>query len=562
MRVFRKLILALTVMFSSLATAQANVLDISKFNKRTSKRESNLNRKTKSKAGRLKSLNEELKSLLKVSGLLGSIELSKDSNIYQRLIALLQEREIEVGRLIRAKKTNLLSKNLISKKIRESLPEELKVHVEKKVEYKTEVSAAFTDFFEIQEFTGGSVLEEFSIQIGEEVLLLQAPKKVKLSPGTKMKIKGIQLGELILVLSAKKYSDTTKARKTIVNSREQNVLVVLVDEASNSSDTNKLTKKDIEDRFFGFQNESISSFFRESSYGQMSVSGKVINSVKVPNLCSTNSNGFSSYKKNTQRILNQLIKQKISINNYDSFVFLLDEGSQISHSCFAQGVQGYGSIGKTELKLKKNKKKASFIFLASKSLNKFYLEHEFGHILGARHANSYYCRGESTGDDSKCSEIEMGDPHSIMGNLAKEDFGALRKEQFNWLKKNQIKEIKDSFKGRIKLSALDDNSQGLKLIKIPTRTGYYAIEFRKKRDSSPKGFFQRFGGAIVREISQEADAKTKILDMRPGGKGALLEFFDSKLAEGTSFEDKLNKIKVTNLSMSSDSIELDISYLK
>jgi hypothetical protein len=86
------------------------------------------------------------------------------------------------------------------------------------------------------------------------------------------------------------------------------------------------------------------------------------------------------------------------------------------------------------------------------------IAHEFGHNLGAGHANDIECGSESIGGgshgESGCIRIEYGDTFDIMGNNGG-NFGAKFKDQFGWYDDDDLLEVDGDNTGEYFLGMFD-----------------------------------------------------------------------------------------------------------
>lgn len=292
---------------------------------------------------------------------------------------------------------------------------------------------------------------------------------------------------------------------------------------------------------------SVSNYFSEQSYGQVSFTG-----INSPNGdvyhvsiaangsgCNTNG-GWPTWGSQARSAVGSVL------NGYDHVIYVFD-----SHNTC--GWAGLGYMPGSEVYID----------------NAFTLNvvaHELGHNLGVHHASSLRCivGGQPVAYSTTanaCSFSEYGDPYDIMGSSATNQQNAFHKLQSGWLGSvngPRVKTITTS--GDYTVSPLEQSS-GVALLLVPNVTGAvvggsslgqdFALDLRQTYGS----YFDAFaagsaaiGGVQIRLVQAPGSGspiQTQLIDSNP----QTATFADAALVPGSTFTDVTNGITIQTLSI-------------
>lgn len=154
--------------------------------------------------------------------------------------------------------------------------------------------------------------------------------------------------------------------------------------------------------------------------------------------------------------------------------------------------------------------------------------HELGHNFGCGHANDWECGTAIIG--GHCESINYGNHFDAMGMAgAKGHFDAIHKETAGWFDPSHV--LETSAPGRYLIEPIETHTPGLKLLRIPTVTYKYHVEYRR-----PIGFDAHLldfyatdhDGAVVSMDLNHNNGDSQLLDMTPHDATAgIPQFWDS-----------------------------------
>ena len=292
---------------------------------------------------------------------------------------------------------------------------------------------------------------------------------------------------------------------------------------------------------------SVSNYFSEQSYGQVSFTG-----INSPNGdvyhvsiaangtgCNTNS-GWPAWGSQARAAVGS------ALNSYDHVIYVFD-----SHNTC--GWAGLGYMPGSEVYI-------------DNAFSLTVVAHELGHNLGVHHASSLRCivAGQAVAYSTTagaCSFSEYGDPYDIMGSSATNQQNAFHKLQSGWLGSvngPRVKTVTSS--GDYTVSPLEQSS-GVALLLVPNVTGAvvggsslgqdFALDLRQTYGS----YFDAFaagsaaiGGVQIRLVQAPGSGspiQTQLIDNNP----QTATFADAPLVPGSTFTDATNGITIQTLSI-------------
>lgn len=192
--------------------------------------------------------------------------------------------------------------------------------------------------------------------------------------------------------------------------------------------------------------------------------------------------------------------------------------------------------------------------------------HEFGHMLGLRHANYMECGDVTIHSSCGHAPEEYGDFTDLMGKDAyyPNDFGPYAKDIFGWYNSGELRTISRTQGGVYRLHKFDDystNSQ--KVIKIPTFNGgpVYYLAYNKAFMPERPGIEGPF--LYLASSATNVPHQTWLLDMSPNSKTGdeAIDFEDGYLRVGQTWQDPFNGISLRGVSrVGSDSFDVEVAF--
>jgi len=283
---------------------------------------------------------------------------------------------------------------------------------------------------------------------------------------------------------------------------------------------------------------TVSSHYRESSFGQTWFSGQVFGYYTVPM-----SKGTCDPYKLASLADAAASAAGASLGGFNRKLYMFPR-----NACTWSGL---GNVGGASTQAWVN---GSFSTLVA--------GHELGHNYGLRHAQSMDC---DTGPLGKtCTTITYGDTADMMGNYRAAHFNPFEKELLGWLNDGVSPPITTvAASGRYRIEPYSAASLGPKAIRIPRGNGnYYYLEYRQ-----PIGFDSVLAttgnltrGVIVRTGSPADPASSRQLDMTPGTSttSSYTELADGALEVGRSYTDAAAGITLSLAAADSTGASIDV----
>jgi Gametolysin peptidase M11 len=189
--------------------------------------------------------------------------------------------------------------------------------------------------------------------------------------------------------------------------------------------------------------------------------------------------------------------------------------------------------------------------------------HELGHNLGLNHAGSWFCTGasgQSVTISSNCALSEYNDPYDVMGALGSRHSNGWHLEQLGVLQPSNVQTVTAS--GTYTLTAALDPTVDPTTIRIPRTYAadnsvqdWYYVEIRKAGgvfDNFPSTDWAVKGVSIRVADNPTQLTRSRLLDNHPGGS-----IYDAPLQPGETFSD--GHVSVTTVSAGAGSASVSVN---
>jgi hypothetical protein len=350
--------------------------------------------------------------------------------------------------------------------------------------------------------------------------------------GSKISVRGTKRGRA-LVVRRSRVRRRARAASTTAPATTRKVAVVLL---NFSNDTSRPYTADAIRSAMFTSPSSVAAYFKEESWGKLSLTGKVRADGDVYGwytIGATNSGCAWSNWASAAR--SAATSAGVDLSGYHHVVYVWPRTSSCGWAglAYMPGTSAYinGDFGVRVV------------------------GHELSHNLGADHASSYSCTnssGQRVSIGSSCSLSEYGDPFDILGASSRQSHN-FHRGRFGWLSASNTQTVSSS--GTYTLTAIEADSQQPQVLRIPRTssvsgsTEYYALEYRQ-----PSGLFDNFAvtdpvvnGVTVRVVPDYSVIQRSLLvDTTP----STYSFADASLATGRTFTDATDRISVTTVSVS------------
>jgi|GEM_PF-3202308 len=472
----------------------------------------------------------------------------------QALVAATKERK---ERMIEALQNgyviDVLNESLTDE-VLNTLPEEVALYVEQPVDV-----VGLLDIFHADIPSQNKAINELRLIVGSEkkeiYTLRFAEGSIPLSI-KELRVRGKKIGNTIYFQNSNTTQQVSSVTAVTSNGNPQqttgtiNTLVILMNWSDNQAQP--FSVADATNAYFGAGNGSVQGYFKESSYGQATISGKVVGWVTIPD-SSANCAGFNNFTWQTQAVQAAQNQFGVTPSAYSRTVFVWPR-----NGCFGWA----GGWGGTLSGWAPN----SYAY-SNGYLDLWVAGHEIGHSMHLDHAGYYNCGSLPVAPYTSCSWSEYGDPHDIMGNSGlNNQLNAAHRHQANWLAASNIQTITSS--GTYTIAPLEVQTSGVQVLRIakpdsvnypaPYRTNayypeYYYVEYRQPVGSDGNMSAGATGGAMIHAWvgNPSVMLQTRLFNALPGVSTAL--------QDGQSFVDSVNGITITQVSHNAQGVTLQVT---
>ena len=520
---------------------------------------------------------EELSSDILTESMLYSSSVGSKKKEIESSIAYKSSIRKEIMKILLKEDTGRFLDNIIQSKDIDKLPNYIKNNIEKEIQIKDgDFEIEHIDDFEnpsnsrfnyyVSRKTGGLFGLDLNFWIfdktNERFNFRPVGDVPNILSSSKVNVKGYVIeNELAAEISNNEDNNENNRVNTYFEVTEeakpetlgpQRVAIILI-KAQGRGESDLPTREEVAQRVF---NGMIQDFYKEASYGKMSLQGSVED---VYGWYDVDSRLADPHKVWITDLL-PIVDKDINFKKYDRV--MIGVGGEYG---------GMSSLGKKiqitddgEVRISIGtfgipKEEEFLVFGEYFFQSSFTFAHEFGHSLGVVHANAWDCGSEIL-EGYSCEHIEYGNVFDVMGKRNYGNhFNARFKEFFNWLTTEQVLDIQDS--GSYYLKPLEkDTAIVAKVHNENPNSPVFYLEYRQ-----PIGFDEYLdspdskddiGGMHINWMKESifngfASTETRLLDMKPEpnvevNSKYLDKFSTSALMPGETFEERLSGIKITN----------------
>ncbi len=492
--------------------------------------------------------------------------------------------------------------NVISDELKVNLPIPTQENIEKKIEIQgTLIENVTEEEGSVNEKTApslilqeldseGFVINSYTLYLREDMSPIEG----------KTIVKGYLLDKILIPISIDPLGSIQSSLKSLktfaisnspseilgVSTTGQNkkVAVIMVNFKPNMSDTSgQFTRQELAEIYFT-NNLSTAKYLKSMSLNRLTFSGDIndvygwitLKNFTRKDACDINETGsgkgFIRAAINKAKI--QAQERGINFDEYEFIGFIFPYASNLCSwgSAIASGVGGVDSNAKPYHFLNGDYCKRS-INCKSKD-KKFYaalMAHEMGHNLGLSHANGLDCGTKIVDLYSNCKSITYADRFDLSGgSWTYFPFPSAYNQisHLAWIPEANKKTVdrgnitSDGIYTLYSVSRARNTGQ-IQFLRIPRTNngGAYYLEYRSKESLDFNFPGNIFKGAIIRlsEIPngqlanedgqlQYRPQQTYLLDLSNSDPTSWADYLNPTLKDGQSFEDKINRIKITQLS--------------
>ena len=452
------------------------------------------------------------------------------SRLVEDLTALVLERKDMLAPLAQSDPHAFL-RMALPESVRVQLPESVQALLEREVDAEGELTVKHQD----APPEGGPEYTLFEL----DTVTPQGPKHYRiryadempsLVTGTKVHVRGVALDDE-LVAAAGGSGTTVVAEASTGPAGPQKTLVILFNFSDKA--TQPWTPAQIAQTIFTNSN-STNLYYQDTSFGAVSLEGDVVGWYTIPYTATG-----CSYTTWSSAAEQAAVAAGVPVSNYPHRIYIWNTSGGCSWG-------GMGTIGGNPTK--------SWIPGYN---NPTIVAHEFGHNLGAQHAQYLNCGTKQIDTYTNCTISEYGDPSDVMGYNWTHYFHFIgaRKIGEAWLSAtSNLQAVTTS--GTYTLTAGETNDTSIKVLKIPkpnTGDAYY-VSYRQPVGSFDATIPSPFSsGASIHIWNGNISSQTKLIDTTPDGNAS-----NAPLADGRSFTDSVNGITVTQISHSASGVVVDV----
>lgn len=377
--------------------------------------------------------------------------------------------------------------------------------------------------------------------------------------GDRVRVEGARLGDTMAVSRAL-VTARGAADSGCSTTGAQRVAVILARFPGSSAPLPAVSS--VQRMMFDESGLSANTWYREMSYGKISLSGQVFGPYTLDRAYSC---------AETSQLRTAAIRaadRDINFQQFDRYILVFP---------FISGCTwgGMGSLGCSELQSDDGTVQASWVWMnygGSLDAMQNLLLHEFGHNLRLGHSRLLRFPGAALeADDFRAVPVEYGDSTAMMGQSRLGDFAASQKVQMGWLETGSDVTTVEA-DGAFIIAPLSNDS-GVRALRVRRKAGsdqWIWLEYRRWREGSVTQGQDRsssgMNGVLMRLEAAPTETWTNLLDMSPpsldearldsgSGSGGQME-----LLPGSTWVDPHSDLTISAGAMGPDGVEVTVSY--
>ncbi len=392
----------------------------------------------------------------------------------------------------------------------------------------------------LDDFQSGHSETRYSLRSGEHETTLQ-PTELAAEPGDRVAVTGEVRGDR-LVGTVRTTSGNAQAQAISPGPRKTAVLLFTFA----GEPAEPWSPAESRSEVFTAAN-SVSAFYEEESYGEISLTGKLRSDGDVFGWLTLNTpRAGCPFETWRNAAAEAAVDAGIDLTGYQHVIY------EFPHQSSCGTVLGIADLSGSSVMINGN-------FFGTRRQTTI---HELGHNLGLLHAGSWTCMagGERVQISSTCSTSEYGDPFDAMGNIAMRHNNGWNLAKLGILKPENVETIETSGDYSVR-SALNPTIQP-SVLRIPRVrddegdvTSWYYLEIRQAGGVFENVTDATTSGVSIRATDVGLSPETLLLDADP----ATATFQDAPLGVGEVFDG--GPVRITTLSAGGGnatvSIELD-----
>lgn len=479
-----------------------------------------------------------------------TIKLLKLSEAYQKdgnpaILAQLKEEITQRKQLLLSlidQDPQFVARTALSSSLRQTFPSDLQNNLEKEVNLEGNLQVLIGDDFDKKEAKTNYSLKTAD-QGSLKLYFVEDPPAV--NSDTKVQVKGLMLADKVVIGGKKDMQILEKNNSVLGTMTTKRVAIILMNFQNDASQP--YSQDNLRTEVFTSY-KSANNFYKEASFGKISVEGKlrvdgdVFGWYTIP----YNNNPCDGYAwVNAANTKAQAAG--VDLSGYTNYVYIHPNapGCNVAAGEIGGSKVWVGGVWRVD------------------QLSRV-IAHELGHNFGAGHANSYTCydsSGQRVPISTNCTSGEYGDPFDLMGGGegGYQHPNVYHKGMFSWWNTASTQAVTSS--GTYNIAPLETLTNSTQVLRIPrTSSDYYYLEYRQPGaifDQFTSPYNNIYQGVSIRVASTyNTRVNSQLIDTTPtSGNG----FADAVLLPGQTFQDNTAGLGITVNSLSANNASVQIT---